>query len=463
MFRMKPVRQAMLMFIVVFAGCLVGICSRPVGFLASVWPANALMLVVLLHSERRMPVASHVALWSGGILAFMAADLLTGATVLKAAFLNGANLVSIAVAYGILCRQRSAVLRLQQPTALLSVVLAAVCAGAVAGVVGGVANQVLFQRSAADGFAFWWVAEIVNYVAILPVLLSAMALPGLQQPLRWQQVQSCLWPTRDWLPACSVLLCFAMAFLIGGPGVIAFPLLALLWCALVYPVFIITVLTLLYSVLLLTLISQIYPDSLAETELISVRLGIAINALAPVLLSIVTQNRNALLAKLRHLSLFDSLTGVASRASFAEDARQQLDHNEQPGAILLLDLDHFKQVNDSFGHAAGDQVLRQAAHRMKHVLRENDLIGRWGGEEFVVLLPCIDEVLAMQLAERIKTAISSQPIGLSTGLSVAITVSIGVCIYPAQTNRTLDELLALADGALYRCKAAGRNCVQLAS
>ena len=452
------VRLLLLMFAIVFVGCLFGIYSRPAGFLASVWPANALMLVFLLKTQPQLQARQQLWLWLSGATGFMAADLMTGASLLKAVVLNTANLVSVAVAFRILAKQPASVLSLQQASSVLIVVLAAVLASAAAGVVGGLANPLLFNGTVVQGFMFWWVAEVVNYVAILPILLSAMVLPDLKRTLTW--------PLRfsrkfDWLPAVSVLLGFSLALLFGGPGAIAFPLLALLWCALVYPVFVIALLTFLYSVLLLTLISQVYPNSMAEAELISVRLGIAINALAPVLLSVVTQNRNALLAKLRHLSLYDGLTGVGSRAAFAEDATQLL-KQAQDGALLMLDLDHFKKINDSFGHAAGDQVLKAAASRISQSLRSGDLVGRWGGEEFVVLLPATSAVVATEIAERIRHTVAAQPVLLVDGGSVHLTVSIGLSLYQHPLAQTLDELLAQADGALYQCKAKGRNRVELA-
>jgi diguanylate cyclase (GGDEF)-like protein len=127
-------------------------------------------------------------------------------------------------------------------------------------------------------------------------------------------------------------------------------------------------------------------------------------------------------------------------------------------SVLLLDLDHFKAVNDQHGHAAGDAVLRAAGAVLKGHMRGEDLAGRWGGEEFVVLSPYVDHNGALSLAERLRSSLASEPVDLGHGTTVVMTASVGVCtdcgdhVEPA-------SLLAAADWALYEAKASGRNRV----
>jgi diguanylate cyclase (GGDEF)-like protein len=125
-------------------------------------------------------------------------------------------------------------------------------------------------------------------------------------------------------------------------------------------------------------------------------------------------------------------------------------------SVLIIDIDHFKRINDSHGHAIGDEVLRELGWRMANVVRAEDVLGRWGGEEFLVLLPQTAEEGAASVAERIRAAASASPVTLAGGASVRATVSIG----GATTTRRFDETLVdRADEALYRAKEQGRDRV----
>jgi diguanylate cyclase (GGDEF)-like protein len=137
-----------------------------------------------------------------------------------------------------------------------------------------------------------------------------------------------------------------------------------------------------------------------------------------------------------------------------------------PLAVALLDLDRFKLVNDTYGHLVGDDVLRRIATTMTEVLRDYDLAGRFGGEEFAMLLPRTRAVDALRIAERVRAHIAEIPIYASgpTGAErVPVTASIGVAALDAGSHRELTELIAAADAALYRAKASGRNQVQMIS
>ncbi|MFB9326737.1 histidine kinase N-terminal 7TM domain-containing protein [Paenibacillus aurantiacus] len=165
--------------------------------------------------------------------------------------------------------------------------------------------------------------------------------------------------------------------------------------------------------------------------------------------------------ELRHLATTDGLTQIANRAYFMQGAQELLTKSRlagQPCAIVLLDIDHFKSVNDEHGHAAGDQALRHVvAHCLPH-LRSVDLFGRYGGEEFVLCLPTTDTNQAMLLAERLRGAIASHPLPLEQ-LSLPLTASFGVAVSHSPHD-TLDTLLRQADDALYRAKRGGRNAVE---
>jgi diguanylate cyclase (GGDEF)-like protein len=165
----------------------------------------------------------------------------------------------------------------------------------------------------------------------------------------------------------------------------------------------------------------------------------------------------------------DSKTGLLNAATWERGATSELARAVRTGtqlAVALLDIDRFKMVNDTHGHLIGDEVLKEIAHTLKTMLREYDLAGRFGGEEFALLLPQTRAVDAFRIAERIRSAISGLCIiapGVTGGERVHVTVSIGVAALDSGGKREYAELMAAADAALYRAKSGGRDQVQMIS
>jgi diguanylate cyclase (GGDEF)-like protein len=166
-------------------------------------------------------------------------------------------------------------------------------------------------------------------------------------------------------------------------------------------------------------------------------------------------------AELRRLASIDELTGVANRRWFTAMASRELERcrrfNHQL-ALLMIDIDHFKRVNDTHGHAVGDEVLKAFTRVLEGNLRSVDLLGRLGGEEFAVVLPEADDSAAAHTAERLRQAVEALQFPFEDGTVLRITTSVGIAILAA-TGETLDSLLARADGALYAAKRQGRNRV----
>jgi diguanylate cyclase (GGDEF)-like protein len=166
-------------------------------------------------------------------------------------------------------------------------------------------------------------------------------------------------------------------------------------------------------------------------------------------------------ARMRRLATIDSLTDTLNRRAFferAESARQLALRLRKPIALLMLDLDHFKRLNDSFGHACGDEALRVFADTARGVLREHDLLGRLGGEEFALALPGTRLEGALQAAERLRIAVTEAPLP-SCAEGYRMTVSIGLVM--VEPNEALTAALARADHALYAAKTGGRNRVEV--
>lgn len=168
-------------------------------------------------------------------------------------------------------------------------------------------------------------------------------------------------------------------------------------------------------------------------------------------------------ANLEVLAATDPLTGLYNRRHFMARSRAEVSKAARTGApiaVLALDIDHFKRINDRFGHAAGDDVLKVIAHGVSTQLRPTDLIGRWGGEEFMVLLPATDTAQAYAIAERIRLAVEALKVA-SGGTDIQATLSIGVAEYPLDGSG-LDVVFNRADERLYGAKHAGRNRVEAA-
>ena len=165
-------------------------------------------------------------------------------------------------------------------------------------------------------------------------------------------------------------------------------------------------------------------------------------------------------AELREMATTDFLTGVLNRRAFIEMGLRVIARARRDGApltILMLDLDHFKRINDRYGHAVGDTLLRAITETCRTQLRPVDLFARWGGEEFVILLPDIDITGGLRIAERLRQAVEALTLPAQTG-DTGTTISIG-CADWSPDETEIDAVLHCADVALYHAKARGRNCV----
>jgi diguanylate cyclase (GGDEF)-like protein len=170
-----------------------------------------------------------------------------------------------------------------------------------------------------------------------------------------------------------------------------------------------------------------------------------------------------LLAALQGMANTDARTGLANTRAFDQMLESALSARREGEAIavLMLDLDHFKDFNDRYGHPSGDEALRTFASILRSCLRDGDIAARYGGEEFAVVLPGVDEATALAVAERIRSRTETTLISLAPGVTDRVSVSIGVACAPGQAQDRI-TLLRLADEALYRAKEGGRNQVVFA-
>ena len=159
----------------------------------------------------------------------------------------------------------------------------------------------------------------------------------------------------------------------------------------------------------------------------------------------------------------DSLTGIANRRYFFNELDKRLHtvNNDRASlSMIMLDIDHFKHINDTYGHTTGDQVLKELADMLRHSVRQGDLLARIGGEEYAVLLPNTQEIDALKIADRINKTVSEHVFTVANGLSlIPVTVSAGVCTLTYHALASRDQFFAYVDQALYFSKRNGRNSV----
>jgi two-component system cell cycle response regulator len=179
--------------------------------------------------------------------------------------------------------------------------------------------------------------------------------------------------------------------------------------------------------------------------------------------AVTDQLERDMLKRLVESSTRDALTGAFNRAFFTERLAAEIAFAQRHGtkvAVLLVDIDHFKAVNDTYGHAAGDEVLRGVAKEMSRSLRVEDVLARYGGEEFAILARAATRLDAFRLAERMRTNVTALRVPMPDGASATVTVSIGIGRLSERPDAsTPADLLKLADTRLYRAKAAGRNTI----
>ena len=166
---------------------------------------------------------------------------------------------------------------------------------------------------------------------------------------------------------------------------------------------------------------------------------------------------------LRNQASHDYLTQLLNRGGIMETLSQELSRSRRTGgafSVILVDIDHFKQINDTYGHLTGDDVLFEVASRIKSCMRSYDSVGRYGGEEFLLVVPGCDESQAYQVAEKIRKAVCESPIHMSQ-TEKTVTISLGVCT--RSIENAPEALITAADAALYTAKKSGRNRTEIGS
>jgi diguanylate cyclase (GGDEF)-like protein len=258
----------------------------------------------------------------------------------------------------------------------------------------------------------------------------------------------------------------ALAWAVGGASAIAIPVPALILCALRFSFFSTCFITAIVASACLTDVARTLIDSSAgsgvATQLDSLRLGIAAVAIAPTVVVSFYGDRALLIQRLEHASTHDFLTSALTRSAFmrlGQNAFELMQATKKPLALVMVDIDHFKQVNDRFGHVIGDLVLVEFSRIAQATLREGSLFGRFGGEEFAVIMPNARLADAVATSMRLRAEVERAVLGVIGSEELQITLSVGLSYRDDLSNETLNSMLTAADNALYRAKTSGRNQV----
>jgi diguanylate cyclase (GGDEF)-like protein len=415
-----------------------------------VWPPTGIALAALLVLGYRVSPA----IWLGAFLANLAT---TGALVSSAGIAVGNTVEALAGAWlvnrfagGRHAGERSADL-------FKFAVLAAVSTSisATLGVLSLSADGFVQPGTHGAVWLTWWLGDLVGALIVAPLVLLWSA--------DWRLRFS---PVRAGETTALLLAVLAGGLVMFGGFLPPFPLTFLSLPLLLWPAFrfgpreAVSVAALLGMIAVAGTLRGVgsFAGGSPNHSLLLLQSFMGVSTLTALAVAGEVAERKRLEARLSHLADYDSLTDVLSRRRFQEQLEQQLADSRRygtPAALLFVDMDDFKSVNDRFGHAAGDKVLAGVAALLRGRLRDSDSLGRIGGDEFVVLLPHTDREQAEAVAGQLLKAIATQPTVLGEK-EIRSAASIGIALL-SDHGQTLEEVLAHADDAMFAAKAAGHN------
>lgn len=447
-----PIAQSLVIAALIFGICILGIHTRLLFSLASIWPANSVLLgFLLVRTQANTPLT-----WLLVAIAYVSADLLSGSALIPAIALNAINLA--AVAAGVLTGwviRKNAVL-VSRPFDAISMVMVITAASAVAALCGAFAGPALFGLDWGTSAGLWFSVEFVNFAIYLPIALTLAS----SDPDKLRFVSRT--PVRARQQAAAIAALFVTVLFmhwIGGPLAGAYMVPAILWCAIVYrPAAAAIIAMLACTWVLIAGPLNLFPlriDFSQATDAASFRLGVGMIALGAFAVSTINAAWREANNELRYIASHDALTGLLNRGAFMQRLSARVTKEQGRFCLLMLDIDRFKAVNDTYGHMTGDRALQALALRIQMHMQPSDFAGRLGGEEFAIV---INQSLAggtAELAESLRVSIAKASVTSDQGEEIRFTISMGLTEGTAGEDVSL--LLSAADSALYAAKHGGRD------
>lgn len=445
-------------FILTLLGCVAGSHARLSGIdLSVLWPVN-IIVAALFYRCRHLHSPWY---YFVSYAAMVMQDSLFYGWGISALTINAANVVFIFVLVKLLTSPAFIQRHDTDITSSLYLFASCMAAALCCGLVGAFAQQAsaLSHQPFHQDVLNWFSDQFYTSVLFLPLLLTLRSSFSLQLPtLKWQQV----------IPLVFLSLSLGIGTMIGPIAILAFPLPALTWCAIVYPLWTIRLITLCTGIVELIMtalhVHGLYDrqDALFMQQITIARISIAAIIFSPLLMAMNARTIRQLNQRLTLQASMDFLTNLLSRYGFTEALKHYAAltrYRHAPVNVMLIDIDHFKNINDSFGHDYGDEVLKQVAATIKQTIGEPGLVSRIGGEEFGVVCFDYSREGFFALAESVRQRICDTPFVINQ-LPVPVAVSIGIAHAPDAGNdlaHTVHQLFATADKNLYIAKREGRN------
>jgi len=456
-YRYRIYRVMILFFLAVLLSAI-GLAFRNFESTSIFWPGNAVLLGLLI----RFPVLDNRTTLPALLSGMVVTDLLWGTPALLSLGLGFANIVFIASARWLLLTRHFTRPYPRRLLALMRIFPASIVGAAACAMVGALISPSFFHGDMFKAWFSWFSEQMSTAILLLPAVISLPKRDDLRQMLT-------LTFNSSWLPLIALVVTTVVGIWVGGGGSLLFPLPALLWCAISYPVFITCCLMLITGISEILLVStnvlniQGKDDLFRIDSLSAARLGVAAMIISPLIVSLSTAANKKLLARVTRRADFDLLTGALTRSGLSSRLQTMLGPRSRPqvlnGAVFLLDIDRFKNINDTWGHAAGDVVLAKTVECIRQAVPPTSLVCRMGGEEFLVLLEDATEPRAFLLANRLRHSIESNVI-LHNGNDLSVTASIGISALNITHVQALEEAIKRADEQLYIAKSSGRNQVR---
>ncbi|WP_244202405.1 GGDEF domain-containing protein [Buttiauxella warmboldiae] len=452
----KRLANAIILFVITTLFYFFGASLRLIDELSLFWPLNAVLAAVFV----RNPFLNRAAYYFIACGAMVLFDAMTTRWGWQSLVINLSNMVFIIIMARLLLRYSRA--RDENNWAVNAFNLFYFCL--IASVLSSLVGSIGFMGPSGDYrqflplFADWFSEQFSTGVLMMPLLLMA----------KWPQWSK--WPAfhlSTLYPLAGTIVSVLASMVIGGAGSLTFPLPALIWCAIRYPLPITALITFLTGGIEITLVAHSMVEMhhnhpLVVNEMFSARLGIATMAICPLIVSVSVDAIKRLIQQTSLRADYDYLTGVYSRSGLYEALKIKAPLMHKPAqklCVMLLDIDYFKRINDSFGHECGDVVLSAFAAQLSKVVGDNGLVARLGGEEFVVVCSTDSEEQGYGIAEKIRQSTELTAFRYQQQ-TLFITVSIGLAAMTPEKQTLHDafnSLLAEADKYLYLSKRNGRN------